>query len=358
MKGNENKSGKSRTAIVILTAAVVILVCILLAMHGCNGGNDESEGTESGVSSENESSDVLNGVHSGDSDDTFSCGAADGEPSTEPSESSAVSESDISDNSAEISAESDKPDESDYTVSDDSHVNSRPDEESEPVKPVDNPKPLDPPVTKVYNTEWGTRPHEFEELKNIVNQAYGGKTWPSYSLVQHSDGYGNTWFTSNGKVIGNGAIFDLGFLSLTQYANYFGYGYWGNGFYYWSENLSYTRTYDGSITANVPLKDHGEANLPDDMPYGAYLQLWWQFFIENECGIQDAIINFSDLNSFMNWVNERNKLSIEETGMEWAASGCGSIEMYLALNIHNYEELIQAMIDPFSYPFSPYTHKF
>ncbi len=355
MKGNENKSGKSRTAIVILAAAAVILLCILLAMHGCNGGNDESEDTESGVSSENESSDVLNGVHSGDSDDTFSCGAADGEPSAEPSESGAVSESDISDNSAEISAESDEPDESDYTVSDDSHVNSRPNEESEPVKPVDNPKPLDPPVTeKVYHTEWGTRPHEFEEQKETVNQTYG-ETNGFNKLMQHSDGYGNTWFTVDGKLIGNGSIFDHGSLSLADYAMYFGYGFWSNGFYYWSEDkpLTICKQYGNIPLPSNKYKYQGKYELPTNMPYGQDLQYFWEAFIDNYYGALNILTTCSDLDQFKNIIE-----SEVDRNPNYAGSYLSTGEFYIALNIHSYEDLANAISDPFSYQFSSYTHKF
>ena len=344
-----------KTAVIVTVGCVLLVVALLLCvsfLRGC----ESREGATSGVSEG--SAEAPSAVSGGTSVAGSSADSGEGSASSVSIESGESIESGASGESGSPSESSEPGDEQSAGASSEPSLEtsskvpmvsevevSEPEQPAVSETPIDPPKPVDPPVEKQYKTAWGERPHEFEELPGAVQ--YGGGGFGS-KIKQHSDGYGNTWYTYDGKILGNNSIFDTGLFSETTYAHYLGYGYWSNGLYYWSEDLPYTLNYNGMITANVPLKDHGVSYLPEDMPLGGDLHAFCSWFFED--GYAYLISECSDLDELIDLMNS---IFEEEEGSGNHAERSG----FEAINIHNYEDLITAIIDPFSYPFSPYTHE-
>lgn len=88
--------------------------------------------------------------------------------------------------------------------------------------------PGDP--NRVYHTEWGTRPYEFEEVcRDVCNE--------ELMVVMHWDRYGNIWYDHENKVTsGHGKSIWSTFAQLPSVPAYFGYGRWSNFGVCWSED--------------------------------------------------------------------------------------------------------------------------
>ncbi len=350
-----------KTTVIVTVGCVLLVVALLLCvsfLRGCEsregattgvseGSAEDPSAVSGGTSVAGSSADSGEGSESGASIESGASGVSI--ESGSPSESSEPGDEQSAGASSEPSLETSSkvPMVSEVEVSE-------PEQPAVSETPIDPPKPVEPPVEKQYKTAWGERPHEFEELKGVVNQGEGGSFYGS-KLKQHSDGYGNTWYTFDGNIIGNNSIFDKGGLSLIDnYANYLGYGYWSNGLYYWSEDLPITPTQNGMIYANVPLKDQGAFPLPQDMPYGDTFESFFHWFFED--GYVRLISQCSDLDELVDLMNsifeEDHLLYNPHLEAEHIERWC-----FEEINIHDYKDLLTAIADPFSYPFSPYTHE-
>jgi len=98
--------------------------------------------------------------------------------------------------------------------------------EPQPTEPEPTePEPTNPPAS--YNTSWGTRPYEFQEVGHY-------EMWEGY--VCHYDRYGNTWWDrTNGYSSASGKYIYKGCIASLPCVRYYGNGRWtGNG-YYWDQ---------------------------------------------------------------------------------------------------------------------------
>lgn len=87
--------------------------------------------------------------------------------------------------------------------------------------------------TKVYHTEWGTRPHEFEEEFRYTSDVKG-----IFTYTIHFDRYYNAWYTIEDKETDGFGMpiyipdnYDISAFDLY----YFGDGRWSGHLHYWEE---------------------------------------------------------------------------------------------------------------------------
>ncbi len=94
--------------------------------------------------------------------------------------------------------------------------------------PVAEVVPGDP--NRVYHTEWGTRPYEFEEVcRDVVDE--------TFMFVMHWDRYGNIWYDHEDAVTtGHGKSIWQSFNQMPAVPAYFGYGRWSNFGVCWDED--------------------------------------------------------------------------------------------------------------------------
>lgn len=125
-------------------------------------------------------------------------------------------------------------------------------------KPTE-PDPTDPPAN--YNTAWGTRPYEFQEI-------YHDNFWGPY--VFHMDRYGNVWWdTTNGYSSASGKyIYEGCILHNTSTVHYYGNGRWtGNGYCWDSDGFMSGSYCPGYFLARSDWGSSYESySLPGDMP--------------------------------------------------------------------------------------------
>lgn len=131
--------------------------------------------------------------------------------------------------------------------------------EPKPTEPEPTePEPTEPSVS--YNTAWGTRPFEFQEIDHY-------EMWEGY--ICHYDRYGNTWWDrTNGYSSASGKYIYRGSISSYPCVRYYGNGRWtGNG-YCWDQNgnMEGYYVYGGYTFYNSWGNDYTEYWLPSDMP--------------------------------------------------------------------------------------------
>ena len=126
--------------------------------------------------------------------------------------------------------------------------------EPEPTEP----EPTNPPAS--YNTSWGTRPYEFQEVGHY-------EMWEGY--VCHYDRYGNTWWDrTNGYSSASGKYIYKGSIASYPCVRYYGNGRWtGNG-YYWDQegNTGGSYSYGCYQSYSSWGSSYTEYWLPSDMP--------------------------------------------------------------------------------------------
>ncbi len=110
--------------------------------------------------------------------------------------------------------------------------------------PATEPPAAEPPATerpitgevipgdpnRVYHTEWGTRPYEFEEVRrDVVDE--------TFMFVMHWDRYGNVWWDHEDTMTtGHGKSIWQTFVQMPSVPAYFGYGRWSNFKVCWDED--------------------------------------------------------------------------------------------------------------------------
>lgn len=362
MKNSENtKRNTKRTVIAVLICLAVFLAVILAITVACSGEDNEEISNQSvnmvmdGSSSESSAGSQSESTQE-PSDEPFE--AVSEESFSDKSDESEPEQSEVSDESEPLegsSAESDEPSQSEQSKpfeSSQPEATSKPNETSQPNQPVD---------TKEYHTEWGTRPFEFEEPKDSIYFGMYGSPYSGAAIEEHIDRYNNVWYTLGGKVLGNGSIFYTGKLLPGGDTKYWGYGYWSNGSCWWNENgeTFYSRT----IYPSVNLYDESQKFLgtPDDMTYGTTFVTWWMFFEGNDLGARSIALQCDSFEGLFAGVKEYMLQCGEDFYEDWKEDYEDALcneNLYAWLNINSYEDLIKAIIDPFSYKFSNYTHKF
>lgn len=131
--------------------------------------------------------------------------------------------------------------------------------EPKPTEPEPTePEPTNPPAS--YNTSWGTRPYEFQEVGHY-------EMWEGY--VCHYDRYGNTWWDrTNGYSSASGKYIYKGSIASYPCVRYYGNGRWtGNG-YYWDQegNMGGSYRYGCYQSYSSWGSSYTEYWLPSDMP--------------------------------------------------------------------------------------------
>lgn len=97
---------------------------------------------------------------------------------------------------------------------------------------VDKTESIPKIVSTSYNTSWGTRPHEFEEVGTEYFGAYLG-------TYLHWDRYGNFWWDWSSSSNGHGKqVYSSSIWPVSGSALYFGEGRWANMNHYWTEGGS------------------------------------------------------------------------------------------------------------------------
>lgn len=359
MKNSENtKRNTKRTVIAVLICLAVFLAVILAITVACSGEDNEEISNQSvnmvmdGSSSESSAGSQSVSTQE-PSDEPFE--AVSEESFSDKSDESEPEQSEVSDESEPLegsSVESDEPSQSEQSKpveSSQPEETSKPNETSQPNQPVD---------TKKYHTEWGTRPFEFE----VGNDYRAGDSVIPYAgatIMEHNDRYNNTWYTYNGKIIGNGSIFYMGASYQISGTAYLGQGYWSNGACWWKEGDP--NIYNMPVITNFPVENTQKLlGTPDDMQYGHLFVAWWDDFIEDSLGARSIAFQCNNFESFFE--EFKNVLQQDKDVWEFWKEDYelyfSNRDFYSALNINSYEDLIKAMIDPFSYKFSNYTHKF
>ena len=152
--------------------------------------------------------------------------------------------------------------------------------EPEPTEP----EPTNPPAS--YNTSWGTRPYEFQE---IIHKSFWVYTW-------HMDRYGNSWWdTTDGYSSASGKyIYKCAMLAYnTTDVRYYGNGRWSGKGYYWDSNGLMVGSY-GAYYPGCPSDwgDYEVYSLPGDMPYDVftdYLDVYANYTDHQAMGIPSEL---------------------------------------------------------------------
>ena len=157
--------------------------------------------------------------------------------------------------------------------------------EPKPTEPEPTePEPTNPPAS--YNTAWGTRPFEFQE---IIHKSFWVYTW-------HMDRYGNSWWdTTDGYSSASGKyIYKCAMLAYnTTDVRYYGNGRWSGKGYYWDSNGLMVGSY-GAYYPGCPSDwgDYEVYSLPGDMPYDVftdYLNVYANYTDHQAMGIPSEL---------------------------------------------------------------------
>lgn len=147
---------------------------------------------------------------------------------------------------------------------------------------VDKTESIPKIVSKSYNTSWGTRPYEFQEVYRMI---WAGSPGPL--LVFHIDRYGNTWWDNSdsetsphGNYVFNSAILNVGS------PKYYGNGHWSNMGNAWGEdeglltsnNLAWGAYCADSSWGNGEVKNSGLSYDTAILDWNAAKMLWFDLY--------------------------------------------------------------------------------